>query len=713
MSYKTIYIIPFTSIDGHKYEVEIQKDGYTGDVISLTASGDEPFTVSIDDERFVYTPTRLSTATIRIAGNDYLQQLFSVNYQQYRVTLLRDGVPVWCGFTKPELYTQDYVSELFVLEIECVSAMSVLEFIDYTIEGKSKGFVSLWRLLQRCISIASGRYNFVYIPHVYASSKEAYSSSENVLSKMTLSEQNFFDEDDKPLKLKEVLEEVCKFLNWTCVDWKGDLYFLDIDHSGIYYKYDATLTAKTDVSTNTLLVQNLGFAGSEHSLDILPGYNKVTVKCSNYPVDILIPELYDSSLLNPLIKNSPYYRKIDGDKYSYFVKFYTNKRFNNLFSDKDSLQTIDVNLESLGSSADNAVIDNIGSLISKQAKYKWADGKPSNLNFDNILIIGMGLNNKNYSSLNDLTIFLNEDIPVLQINPDYLVDTVISPSDDAITSYLLLSGEYFQSDSLYTNPSNEGDGTWNNTAGDNCCKFKLKIGNKYWNGGKWVEEDTRFIIRCGGYGKSKVWYEWNDFENNVTYDMNIGSEGYAIPIRKEDHLLGKIELTILRPMPNGYGAGGQIKRYPYYTFIRNLKFQLFKGIPEIEGEDNSSDRTYENVLNENYINEMDEIEFKISSYNNDGACYSKVMLGDDYLQDNLYNYISDSTNRPEEMLITRIVNQYKATKIGLTQIIKNAGAITPLTRLTDKFMAGKRFIIAGGDVDYYANSFRCKMIELQ
>lgn len=710
MSYGLIYTVPFATLDNVPCVVEIEKDGYIGESTELTA-GATPFTVDIDSEEFLYIPTRFSTAKLQVVGNDYLQSMFSTAYREYRVTLRKDGEITWCGFIKPELYTQDYTSETFVLEIECMSAMSVLEFIDYTIEGDSKEFVSLWRIMQRCVSTAAARYKAVYIPHVYASSQAAYSTVENVLENMTLSEQNFFDEEDKPMKLKEVLEEVCKFFNWTCVDWKGDLYFVDVDHTGTYYKYNAMMTAKIDAQLNELLVQEIGFAGANHALDILPGYNKVTVRCSNYPVDTLIPDIFDSSLLNPLIKNSPYYRKVEENAFLYFVKFFTNERFNNIFNDKDSLQGISVNLESLGSNADNAIKENIGSLISKQAKYKRADGTPSSLNFEDVLIIGMGLGNKNYSSLNDLTLFLNNDIPVLKVNPNYLVDTVISPSD-GVTSYLLLSGEYFQSDSLYTDPSKGGDGTWNNVAGDNCCKFKLKVGNKYWNGGKWVEEDTKFIIKCGGYGKSKIWYEWNKFENNVTYDMNISSEGYAIPIKKEDHLLGKIELTVLRPRPNDYGAGGQIKRYPYYTFLRNLKLQLFKGAPEQEEDNNDSDRTYENVLNENYINELDEIEFKISSYNEDGACYSKVMLGADYLTDNPYNCIIDDTIRPEEMMITRCINHYSTPRIKLTQEIRECTELTPTTRLSDTFMVNKKFICVGGTIDYKMNRFECIMIEV-
>ena len=76
-------------------------------------------------------------------------------------------------------------------------------------------------------------------------------------------------------------------------------------------------------------------------------------------------------------------------------------------------------------------------------------------------------------------------------------------------------------------------------------------------------------------------------------------------------------------------------------------------------DDKDSDRIYENVVNENFINELDEIEFKISSYNNDGACYSKVLLLDEYLKDNLYSSIEKTLIRPEELLIRRIINQYQ------------------------------------------------------
>ena len=147
MSYGLIYTIPFATLDNTPCVVEIEKDGYTGASTELTA-GATPFTVDIEGEEFLYTPTRFSTAKLQVVGSDYLQSLFSTAYKEFRVTLKKNGVITWCGFIKPELYTQDYTAKTFTLEIECISAMSVLEFIDYTIKEKNRGFVSLWYLLQ-------------------------------------------------------------------------------------------------------------------------------------------------------------------------------------------------------------------------------------------------------------------------------------------------------------------------------------------------------------------------------------------------------------------------------------------------------------------------------------------------------------------------------------------------------------------------------------
>ena len=148
----------------------------------------------------------------------------------------------------------------------------------------------------------------------------------------------------------------------------------------------------------------------------------------------------------------------------------------------------------------------------------------------------------------------------------------------------------------------------------------------------------------------------------------------------------------------------------YGVFLQNFTVRF---IPR-DGEDttSNSDRIYENAVNENYINELDEIELKISSYNHDGAGYGKVILSEDYLRDNLYSVIEETTVRPEEQLIRRIIKRYNAPRIKLTQVIKASSDITPLSRLYDNYMVNKKFINAGGTIDYKMNQFQCIMIEV-
>lgn len=692
MSYGLIYTVPFATLDNVPCVVEIEKDGYIGESTELTA-GATPFTVDIDSEEFLYIPTRFSTAKLQVVGNDYLQSMFSTAYREYRVTLRKDGEITWCGFIKPELYTQDYTSETFVLEIECMSAMSVLEFIDYTIEGDSKEFVSLWRILQRCVSTASARYRAVYIPHVYASSQAAYSTEENVLEHMTLSEQNFFDEEDKPMKLKEVLEEVCKFLNWTCVDWKGDLYFVDVDHTGTYHKYNAMMTAKTDAQVNELRVQEIGFAGANHALDILPGYNKVTVRCSNYPVgQMLMEEDYND------LKELSTADDITSDKKKacHSVYLYPDKWNCLLYKDGVILGNSKLpSIKGIAPSLDGAMLmkycvyeqeqDNNGNWVPKIHDYSYINairvryplaGTPGAPNIQ----IGHKVLTFKGASATYMDCALGINAMVKEIEDNNLLP-------------------------------------WGNSApgyGRKALRCQIRIGNEYYGNHsgdeiydfKWAEDPENFVVLRLDSWNNDGKLEWMTLPNSKTLDMPYnGLSGLIVPIERP--LSGEFEFTL--SVKSRKADGSREDRSGLVVKDFNVKIQNKDSIAKL---DNDSDRTYENVLNENYINELDEIEFKISSYNDDGACYSKVMLGPDYLTDNLFNCIMNEAIRPEEMMITRCINHYSATRIKLTQEIKECADLSPLTRLSDTYMVNKKFICTGGTIDYQMNRFECIMIEI-
>ena len=689
MSYGTIYTLPFRSRKEDVCLVEIQKEGYTGRVIELTGSGEAPFSVEIADDDFLYTPVRFSTAAIRVVGGDHLQSLYSTGYRQYRVMFKRAGSVTWCGFIKPELYTQDYSGTIFELEIECISAMSVLEYIEYKQKSEEgKGFVTLWELLTRCVSESRGSYSSVYLPHVYAGSESDYTAWRNVLQDMTISEQNFFDEDDKPMKLKEVLEELCRFLNWTCVDWKGDLYFVDVDHAGDYYKYTLDFSTYTTVRGFTISVQKVTFSGDNHTLDILGGYNKVTVKTSNYNIGDVFPEEEFNKL-----KRFGLESKIEKKNHVTLKRFYLPNTYKLYRYEKNNdvpLSDKDLN------NYENNPNDVIGAMLIKRCKYNMVNGEPdiTNYNWENLIQV------RSYREKG----FQINGAPILEFaNP-----LPVAPYADGAISISLSVQVTMNTDLTIGYVKQSG---WLD------MRCSLSIGEDYFDGSDWVKDssayfDIEFLLK--DYTGDSFISNVNTKKLSMPYD---GLEGRVIPLPEDRILTGAIKFCLYELTENykhtNTGGKDEIHNtandgYGYYIKDLKMNYKLRDDLSELS---DNSDRTYGNVINEDYINELDEIEFKISSYNNDGACYSKVMLGDNYLTDNLYSSIEQKLVRPEEHLIRRIINQYGYTKTKLTQVLIDDEVITPITTMTDKFQPNKRFMITGGTIDFAMNQFNCKMIE--
>ncbi len=126
--------------------------------------------------------------------------------------------------------------------------------------------------------------------------------------------------------------------------------------------------------------------------------------------------------------------------------------------------------------------------------------------------------------------------------------------------------------------------------------------------------------------------------------------------------------------------------------------------------DIKEDTKYENVVNESYINPLDDISFKITSKNDSGLSFSKVIYNNSLL-DKLTSSIDSTANKPEEYMIKRIVEQYNQSKIKLTQIIKPD--VFPYSIITDSYLSGKRFLFTGGSIDYEDNSMEANLIELK
>ena len=687
--YNLIYTMPFTNVDGEALTVQILEDGGTGSPVELTG-GTPPFIVDVNDEDFLYTPTRFSGATLKLVGSDYLQKLFSTQYQKFKVNLVKAGSVIWTGFITPELYSQDYDNSLFELEIECISALSTLEYIDFKQEGAT---VSLLGIIKKCITESKGDFRAVYIPNVYTSS----------LDGITVSTANFIDEDGKAMTLKECLEEVCKFLNWTVTEYDGCIYFIDMDYiKAGKTSYTNILTSTTTTLSSTINLRDIPSKGNSNLLSILGGYNKAIVIDSDYEVDsdILYPELelnlsggelfkFEKTKDDTIYKKEYYNSNLELFNYVLSNNSYTtyDKPFN---TDKQSAGAVAMRKTSYGKTE-------------ALSKYSWQE--MIEIKQKSAIILD---NSAPYYLYKDIY-YNGEEIK----NAPFILNYPAIKCKGNELSYLVFDPDIklcINFDIYLTTDKDGFEGDFKPTGLTSVPKLfipmQLRIGDHYYNGSSWVtDSNTIFKVSTTATPNNYVntWlqvYNYNDPELNVP-DLN----GYIVSFKSIT--TGDIELTIYNPAINPYST--PVFENPIESFfIRNIEISTQR-VNASKSDSTKQDTKYENVVNEGFINALDDIEFKITSKNESELSYSKAMDGNSIL-DVLTNNIDNNSEKPEKLLIQRIINQYKQPKIKLVQVIKPD--ILPYSKVTDSYLSGKQFVFTGGRINYEDNSIECNLIEL-
>lgn len=769
MSYGLKYTIPFASLHGRKYRVEIEESGYSGGVTELTGAP-SAFTISIANDAFIYTPLRLSTGTISVVGEAELRQLFATGWQQYRVTLVeidaQDNTSVaWCGFVRPEEYTQDYSGGIQPLDIEVQSAVNVLEQIPYKVaaqDGKP-GFVSLRSLISRALTLAAGHYSRVYVPHTFAIDHDHYGENALLREDCQISEQNFFDEESKPMNWLQVLEEISRFAHVTLCDWRGDIWFVDYDYKDAYdaYSISMSLVEANAVTPSYRSVQAIGYHGSQHTLDLLGGYNKATIKVSNYSAassgnsQVILPNddmgalpavkqwetdaeyvKYD----NPPTADSPgsgehYKRRRCASKMLNGIKWKINQfkptgytvggdRIAYISAREHDGEIIREAVEPI------ALKDTVTAYqhpIGVNDGYLYALPTQSNYGAFFWRVASIDYINEGHAERVANTGNVEDDYKM--VYPD---DQLVSSEWNWKNYIIILSNGQGRGD--YRDPSN-GDWSWvsfgvrmedkhllefanatpeasypngwvkievksatdfvsawsvrKGTTADLYCI--LRIGEKYWNGTNWQTTACNFSITIDENGDAKQRATPEQIAALGAVDC------FAVPILEQ--LQGSVEFAIV-------GASQNIA-------LQTLKLSYDVMDNGSVTADDNGDRIYTNEVNADFINELDEIEAKISSYNNDGACFSKVMLNGKYIEAHLYEGVTHRYVRPEEMLLRRIVSQYEVPKVRLSQELRQTPELLPADVITDKTQPGARFVQTGGEIDFANDTATVQMITFE
>ena len=162
---------------------------------------------------------------------------------------------------------------------------------------------------------------------------------------------------------------------------------------------------------------------------------------------------------------------------------------------------------------------------------------------------------------------------------------------------------------------------------------KLKWGNYYWNGEQWTSNNTTFKIPyvkddldSDDRRADNLMFKDNSFVNSVSWRIGTKEKGCLITLPNQSVMSGLPTITVYKPYdPTYYGHGQYYKMN--CVFLKDFQIKAIIGDPTYSNV-NETDTTYTNIINEDSVNELDEIKYKISTWDNKNPNYSCVVYED-------------------------------------------------------------------------------------
>jgi len=257
------------------------------------------------------------SASIRLLTRDFVADFFCTSCRDAVVNIYRGSVCLFAGFIEPQTYSQPYNEIYDEVELNCIDALSALQYSKYKNVGSAGVLYNLAKAeaeqrtfydivteilngITDCIDIVGGQS----IRYLYDGSKAIDNKSGNrytVFKHLAISELLFFgDEEDDVWQQDEVLEEIVRYLNLHIVQDGFTFYIFSWesakDNAAISWRNivngQVATTAKKAVTIETVIA-----ADCDTTISIGEVYNQILLTCKVESVESVIESPLDDDLL--------------------------------------------------------------------------------------------------------------------------------------------------------------------------------------------------------------------------------------------------------------------------------------------------------------------------------------------------------------------------------------------------------------------------------
>lgn len=678
-----------------------------------------PFVEELEgSDNSIFKPCKYSSATVRVLTqgvSDYMFDIFQSKAQDVSVVLTDENNNVeWTGFVTPNLYDMSFESDKEELEIECQDALSTLQYFKYKVvdtKPKAQSFLDIIRTMFR----TKTPYKTMLFP----------SFLQNItLDKLKISEQNFMDEDGDDWTMQDVLEEICKYLNVTCVASGDSIWFINycslnkVEYTRYKIPYNTSDKIKT---TSNYEVNGNSYSENGGKISLLPSYNQISVVSKINEYSDLLPDVFDEKYLTNNNGNWNSIRSyiLNGDSYNTTngvlgrYKFVSNPHYKTYYYNKDTGASI--NLDAVRAYPD--LQNYIGATLLQASFEEYNRGN-----------IDSSYCSKTDKSLTNYILIHQHDkqkgLKVFSTVVSEIPETYIGRDTKMVIKGSALFMD--RANWMYI-PTSYGNKDDDFNRMNLYLECKLKWGKYYFH--NYTETTSgngwRYSFSRRGY--------WNTQEGTfrlffyASDTKHINNKDFQVLDTSGDFNVSGIPSGYVIPLPESVTVQGSIPEFEIYTrgrvdnsyrldaiWLKNFGIELAIGQDSnVKDDDWQTDTEYTNVINEEYVEEADDIECKINTWDNKAPTYSVVLYDDGNNQsylDRVKNLTSGESHRLEEHIIYDFVNQYKQPSIQLELNLKER--ISPITVVSVPILdRDKKFIVDSYSRDYYSCSNNIKLIE--
>lgn len=461
-----------------------------------------------------------NSAKIRLLCGNLITNLFSTSCRDAVVNIYKNDMCIFAGFIEPQTLSQPYNNRWDELELNCIDALSALQYSKYKnvgalgviyafvkAEAAQRSFYDIATEILQGVTEGLDILGNQNIKLWYDGSKAVDAQTANryqVLRQLSISDLLFMGDDESDVwSQDEVLEELLKYLNLHIVQDGFNFYIFSWESVKatpdkiIWHDIVANSTKTTAQQAVSIALANV--ADCDTTISIGDVYNQLLLTAKVEDIERVIESPLDDDLLvSPYVNKQKYlteyssdgegktaynafYDMTHGQKTTYgagaitdwYVQVMRNKQWAFPMKGNTEIDIVDyfggegTNQHALPDwlgQAPGAAIMALGSVKMNTAN---DDNSPtSKVNMTNYLVVsvnGNGVDNdedNTYPSVADI-----------QKNIPYAVYTgnkaggVFSPSDEETTNYIVLSGKVIlnpimRQTNMYTDLHNKAWSTW-------------------------------------------------------------------------------------------------------------------------------------------------------------------------------------------------------------------------------------------------------------